>query len=119
LLLYLDPVGDPERNWNQSPRRDDHSGEQRIRVSRWSHRDEQGAGVTISRRALFALLSLASLCAAVGCGYGYLVLAFKVWNENQNPKIERIAIAWLLGAAAGLCLTIGFSVAAVWSWRRS
>lgn len=69
-------------------------------------------------RALFALLSLASICVAAGCCYEYLVLALKVGNTNQDPKVERIAIAWLLGAAAGLCAAIGFAVAAVVSWIR-
>jgi hypothetical protein len=71
--------------------------------------------MTIGRRTLFVLLSLGSICAAVGCAYGYLVLAFKVGNGNQDPAVERIAIAWLLGAAAGVILAIGFAVAAVFS----
>jgi zinc transporter ZupT len=69
----------------------------------------------IGRRTIFVLLSLGSICAAVGCAYGYLVLAFKVGNTNQDPTVERIAIAWLLGAVAGVCLAIGFAVAAVFS----
>ena len=69
----------------------------------------------IGRRTMFVLLSLGSICAAAGCAYGYLVLALKVGNTNQDPAVERIAIAWLLGAAAGVCLAIGFAVAAVFS----
>jgi hypothetical protein len=68
--------------------------------------------MTISRSIMFVLLSIASICTAVGCIYGYLVLAFKVGNTNQDPTVERIAIAWLLGAATCVCLTIGFAVAA-------
>jgi hypothetical protein len=71
--------------------------------------------MTIGRRTMFVLLSLGSICAAVGCAYGYLVLALKVGNTNQDPTVERIAIAWLLGAGAGVCLAIGFAVAAVFS----
>jgi hypothetical protein len=71
--------------------------------------------MTIGRRTMFALLSLGSICTAVGCAYGYLVLALKVGNTNQSPTVERIAIAWLLGAAAGVCLAIGFALAAVFS----
>jgi ABC-type spermidine/putrescine transport system permease subunit I len=40
------------------------------------------------------------------------VLALKVGNTNQSPTVERIAIAWLLGAATCVCLMIGFAVAA-------
>ena len=68
--------------------------------------------MTISRRLLFALLSLGSICAAVGCAYGYLALALRVGNTNQDPSVERIAIAWLLGTAACVLLAIGFAVAA-------
>jgi hypothetical protein len=68
--------------------------------------------MTIGRSTMFVLLSLGSICAAVGCCYGYLVLAFRVGNTNQSPTVERIAIAWLLGAATCVCLTIGFAVAA-------
>jgi hypothetical protein len=68
--------------------------------------------VTIGRPAIFVLLSLGSIGAAAGCCYGYLVLAFKVGNTNQSPTIERIAIAWLLGAVTCVCLAIGFAVAA-------
>jgi hypothetical protein len=75
--------------------------------------------VTISRRALFVLLSLGSICAAVGCAYGYLALALRVGNTNQDPTIERIAIAWLLGAGACVLLAIGFGVAAVFSRVRN
>jgi hypothetical protein len=64
---------------------------------------------------MFVLLSLGSIFAAVGCAYGYLVLALKVGNTNQDPAVERVAIAWLLGAVAGVCLAIGFGVAAVFS----
>lgn len=71
--------------------------------------------MTIGRRTIFVLLSLGSICTAVGCAYGYLVLALKVGNTNQDPTVERIAIAWLLGAAAGVVLAIGFAVAAVFS----
>jgi hypothetical protein len=71
--------------------------------------------VTIGRPTIFVLLSLGSICAAVGCCYGYLVLAFKVGNTNQSPTVERIAIAWLLGAAASVCLALGFAVAAWFS----
>jgi hypothetical protein len=66
----------------------------------------------IGRRTMFVLLSLGSICAALGCCYGYLVLALKVGNTNQSPTVERIAIAWLLGAAVCVCLTIGLAVAA-------
>lgn len=68
--------------------------------------------MVIGRPAIFVLLSLGSIGAAVGCCYGYLVLAFKVGNTNQSPTVERIAIAWLLGAATCVCLAIGFAVAA-------
>jgi hypothetical protein len=71
--------------------------------------------MTIGRPVIFVLLSLGSICAAVGCCYGYLVLALKVGNTNQSPTVERIAIAWLLGAAACVCLAIGFAVAAWFS----
>jgi hypothetical protein len=68
--------------------------------------------MTIGRPLMFVLLSLGSIAGAVGCCYGYLVLAFKVGNTNQSPTVERIAIVWLLGAATCVCLTIGFAVAA-------
>jgi ABC-type spermidine/putrescine transport system permease subunit I len=35
-----------------------------------------------------------------------------VGNTNQSPTVERIAIAWLLGAATCVCLAIGFAMAA-------
>jgi hypothetical protein len=75
--------------------------------------------MTISRRALFVMLSLGSICAAVGCAYGYLVLALRVGNTNQDPTVERIAIAWLLGTGACVLLAIGFGLAAVFSRVRN
>lgn len=70
--------------------------------------------MAISRRTKFVLLAFVSVCASVFCCGAYLLMSFNAGNNNDPAAFDRLAVAWVVGAVAMLCVAFGSVIAA---WR--